>query len=99
MKNNMEKSERELLKETLQKSSEEYNSLPNWLKNSISTKNIFNPKPIHKPAQESKTLKDWERLNGLKPKDSDFEKHLENASKIVKSWPEWKQNVIGKINT
>jgi len=26
---------------------------------------------------------------------SKFEKHLENASKIVKSWPEWKQRVLG----
>lgn len=26
---------------------------------------------------------------------TDFEKHLENASKIVKSWPEWKQKVLG----
>ena len=26
-----------------------------------------------------------------------FEEHLENASRIVATWPEWKQNILGAI--
>jgi hypothetical protein len=91
------KTPRELLKETLQKNNEQYNSLPNWLKNSISTKNIFDPKPI----QETKSLKDWEKLNesNINLPSSKFEKHLESASKIVETWPKWKQNILGNINS
>lgn len=27
-----------------------------------------------------------------------FEEHLKKASKIVSSWPEWEQNILGKVN-
>ncbi len=28
-----------------------------------------------------------------------FNQHLEHASKIVESWPAWKQEVLGKSNS
>lgn len=35
--------------------------------------------------------KHWKRFE-IK---NNFEKHLDNATKIVKSWPLWKQKVLG----
>ena len=32
-----------------------------------------------------------------KKKDA-FDEHLKWASEVVKSWPEWKRNVLGKCN-
>lgn len=31
------------------------------------------------------------------PDDQPFVEHLEQASKIVRSWPVWKQRVLGQI--
>ncbi len=32
-------------------------------------------------------------------KNSDFIKYIEKASKIVQTWPEWKQTLLGTANS
>jgi len=40
------------------------------------------------PSKEERTDSDAER-------EQAFIQHLEEASKVVESWPEWKQSVLG----